>query len=122
MYSVMHELSLAMNLISIAEREVQKNGPGRVRKVRVMFGRLSGVDQDAFTFMFDLARKYTLLEAAEIDYEEVPGHAVCRSCKQEFETDNYLPACPYCGSLGVDITGGMDFRIISITVEESNTD
>ena len=69
----MHELSLAMSLIELAEAETAKSGNSRIVSVKVIVGQQSGVDPDAFCFMLDLAKKNTMLENAVIDLDIVDG-------------------------------------------------
>ncbi|MCX6243859.1 MAG: hydrogenase maturation nickel metallochaperone HypA [Bacteroidetes bacterium] len=69
----MHELSLAMSLIELAEKETVDSGNSRILSVKVIVGSVSGVDPDAFSFMLDLAKKNTMLEFAVINLDIVDG-------------------------------------------------
>jgi hydrogenase nickel incorporation protein HypA/HybF len=70
----MHELSLAMSLIELAESETVRSGNSRILSVNVRVGSSSGVDPDAFVFMLELAKKNTILENAAINLDIVDGN------------------------------------------------
>ena len=80
----MHELSLAVSLIELAEVEAVKSGNSRILSVKVIVGKTSGVDADAFSFMLDIAKKNTMMENARIDLEIVEGEEF-RLVKMEVE-------------------------------------
>jgi hydrogenase nickel incorporation protein HypA/HybF len=113
----MHELSLAMNLVELAESEMLKSGSSSIFSVNVMVGRLSGVDPDALKFMLDLSKKNTLLENALINFDLVDGKGSCRNCHHEFIVETLAPVCPACNGLSVEITGGDQLRIVSMEVD-----
>ncbi len=112
----MHELSLAVNLIDLAESETMKSGSS-IHSVNVMVGRLSGVDPDALKFMLDLSKKNTLLEHALITFDLVEGKGRCRECHREFSADSLAPVCPECHGISVEIIDGDQLRIVSMEVE-----
>ena len=113
----MHELSVAMSLIDLAESEVKKSGNSRIVSVKVMIGYLSGIDFESFSFMLDLAKKNTMLENAVIEFERISGKGKCLSCKHEFPVEEQLVVCPLCRGNSIEITGGDELKIISMNVE-----
>ena len=113
----MHELSLAMSLIELAESETLRADSSAVISVDVLIGRLSGVDPEALRFMLDISKKNTLLDHAVINFELVDGKGRCRVCHHEFIVDNLTPVCPGCQEISVDITGGDQLRIVSMEVD-----
>jgi hydrogenase nickel incorporation protein HypA/HybF len=113
----MHELSVALDLISLTEGEAKAAGATRIVMVKVIIGHLSGIDFESFTFMLDLARKKSLLEEAVISYQRIFGKGKCLSCLHEFPVSDHLVVCPRCKSLFVEIAGGDELRIDSIIVE-----
>jgi hydrogenase nickel incorporation protein HypA/HybF len=62
----MHELSIAVNIVEIAEEELARHGGERVRSVHLQVGPLSGVAKEALMFSFGLACEGTTLEGATL--------------------------------------------------------
>jgi hydrogenase nickel incorporation protein HypA/HybF len=113
----MHELSLAMNLVELAESETRKSGSSSIHSVNVAVGKLSGVDFESLKFMLDLAKKNTLLEHALINFELAFGQGKCRECHSEFPVDAFTAVCPGCHGISVEVRGGDELRIVSMEVE-----
>ena len=67
----MHELSIALSIVEVAE-EAGRNQGGRVAAVHMKLGRLSGVVKEALLSAFELAREGTELAQSELVIEEVP--------------------------------------------------
>ena len=113
----MHELSVAVSLIDLAESEVKKAGNTRIVSVKVMIGYLSGIDFESFSFMLDLAKKNTLLENAIIEFERISGTGNCLSCNHKFHIEEQFVVCPQCQGNSIGISGGDELKIISMVVE-----
>ncbi len=69
----MHELSIAMSMIEVAEEESASRGETSVAAIYVKIGALSGVDADALTAAYELAREHTALSQCRLVIEEVAG-------------------------------------------------
>lgn len=69
----MHELSIALNIVEIAEEELARHGGERVRAVHLQIGSLSGVAADALRFSFGLACEGTPVEGSRLILEETEG-------------------------------------------------
>ncbi|MCX6242658.1 MAG: hydrogenase maturation nickel metallochaperone HypA [Bacteroidetes bacterium] len=113
----MHELSLAMDVIELAQREAGKNGVSRVEEILIEVGDLSGVEADAFQSALELIVRDTLLENAIIKIVHTSGKGVCNLCKLEFEMKNRIDTCPHCGCFPSEIRGGQEFRVVSLLAE-----
>ena len=68
----MHELSIALSMIEMAEEEAARAG-GRVTALHLKLGRLSGVVKQALTFSYDIACQGTALEGSQLVIEETEG-------------------------------------------------
>ena len=66
----MHELSVAIGIANIAEKETQKANKTKVELIELEIGSLSGVALDSLEYVWNVAVKGTVLEGAEkkIDY------------------------------------------------------
>ena len=77
----MHELSIALSILEIAEEEAESQGEGgRVVAIHLKLGPLSGVVKSALTSAYDLAREGTSLAGAELIVEEIALTAYCPTC------------------------------------------
>ena len=61
----MHELSIVMSIIQIAEKESAKNNAAGVDEIELEIGALSGIEMSAFDFAWQQAIRSTLLENAK---------------------------------------------------------
>jgi len=113
----MHELSLAMEVIELAEREAGKNGVSAIREILIEVGDLSGVEANAFQWALEMLVKDTILGKAEIKLIRTPGKGKCSACDLEFSMQNRLDSCPVCSCFPSEITGGKEFRVASLVGE-----
>ena len=114
----MHELSVAARIIDIAEEKVKELGSGRVTKVEIEVGVLSGVVRENLVFAMELATKNTCLEKAEVDIIEIQARVRCKECMAEFEMIQFYDACPSCGSGTPEILTGQELRVRSLYIDE----
>jgi hydrogenase nickel incorporation protein HypA/HybF len=68
----MHELSIAVCLVDLAQEEAEKRG-ARVLAVHLKLGALSGVVREALVGSFEMAASGTPLEQSRLVIEETPG-------------------------------------------------
>jgi hydrogenase nickel incorporation protein HypA/HybF len=113
----MHELSIAMNVVEIAEEEAKKNNASVVSKIEIDVGKLSGVIVEALTFAMDSAKQNTCLSDAEVVINELVAKAKCEACGHEFETKDYFSICPECGNFKTDIIAGKELQVRSMQLE-----
>ena len=113
----MHEFSLAIEVIDLAQREAEKNMANIIREITIEVGDLSGVEADAFETALGLLVKDSILEDAYINIIRTPGKGRCNACDQEFEMNNRLDICPGCHCFPSEISGGQEFRVISLGVD-----
>ncbi len=78
----MHELSIALSIVDLAEEEIEKQGAVQVTVVHLKLGLLSGVVKDALLSSYDLACEGTVLEGSRLMIEEVPVIAYCSKCEE----------------------------------------
>ncbi|MCC6125452.1 MAG: hydrogenase maturation nickel metallochaperone HypA [Pirellulales bacterium] len=115
----MHELSIVEALIEQVQEEVRRAGvEGKIAKLELSIGRLSGVNADSIRFAFDLLSSDTILAESEIVIHESKAVCRCNSCRSETEIDDLLSQCPRCASDDIAIDGGRELLLQSIDVEE----
>jgi hydrogenase nickel incorporation protein HypA/HybF len=69
----MHELSIALSIIDLAEEEMRRHGGDRVRSIRIDLGALAGVATEALQFSFGLACEGTPAEGSSLIVHETSG-------------------------------------------------
>jgi hydrogenase nickel incorporation protein HypA/HybF len=110
----MHELSLAVNILEIAERAQQRAGAQQIVSIELEIGQLSAVEPAALRFAMDALLPESAASGARVDYQFIPGRARCRQCKQDFELDFYYQPCPLCDSFDKEILAGDDMLVKSV--------
>lgn len=115
----MHELSLITEVLQIAGDALeQQDAEGRVSKLTLIVGTLSGASPEALRSAFPIAAHGTPFEGAELEIEE-PGPVVhCNACGTEQEVDGFVFECPACGSGSVTIEGGSELRLASMDIDD----
>ncbi len=112
----MHELSIALGIVKIAEDETAKAKAKKVTKIELEIGVLAGVEIDSLNFVWSSAVQDTVLENAEKEILIIEGKGKCIDCNTEFEMDNIYDCCPECGSNFKGILKGKELRVKAIEV------
>jgi hydrogenase nickel incorporation protein HypA/HybF len=113
----MHELSIAMSIVDIAEEEAQKANIKKFSAIELEIGTLSGIVMEALDFAWPEAVKNSVLENAERSISEIKAVAQCNDCGHKFEAQTLYDACPECGSYFTRLIQGKELRIKSLTVD-----
>jgi hydrogenase nickel incorporation protein HypA/HybF len=115
----MHELSIVEALIEQVHREMRRSGvEGKVVKLELSIGRLSGVHVDSVRFAFDLLSPETVLAGAEIAVHETKPTCRCNDCGKLTEVNDIVFHCPQCASEKIVIEGGRELLLQTINVDE----
>src|SRR5271170_1685196 len=94
----MHELSIAMSIVELAEEEADRRGV-QIDAVHLKLGALSGVAKEALLSCYEMACEGTLLQGSRLVVEDVPIVIFCPSCRLERPlTSMQLFCCPECGT------------------------
>jgi hydrogenase nickel incorporation protein HypA/HybF len=114
----MHELSIAMSIVDLAEEESQGHGDRRVSAVHLRLGALAGVVKDALLSAYEIACQDTPLAGSQLVIEDVPGIVYCPAC------DAARPVrgaewfcCSTCGVIASKIVQGKELELVSLEVE-----
>ena len=111
-------MSLVTGILDIAGREAAAAGAQVIDAVEVEVGLLAGVEIDSLKFCFEVARQGTPGAAdARLVIHEVPGHGTCVKCGASAEVDDFVALCAACGEGLMDITKGLEMRVVSINVD-----
>ena len=114
----MHEFSIALSIIEIAEAEARKVDSKVISELVLDIGTMAGIEYHALDFAMESAVKNTLLENAKIIVNKIQARANCNSCKSEFSIESSFDPCPECGGFYHNILCGKELKIKSLVVEE----
>ncbi len=112
----MHELSIVMSIIQIAEKESAKNNAAGVDEIELEIGALSGIEMTAFDFAWQQAIHSTLLEKATRTINFIPGEGKCMDCHALFPMQQLYEPCPVCGDHFVSVLKGKELRVKSLVI------
>jgi hydrogenase nickel incorporation protein HypA/HybF len=114
----MHELSIAMSIVELAEEEAQRRGV-QINAVHLKLGALSGVVKEALLFSYEIACEETPLKGSRLVIEEVPVVVFCPSCRtQRFISSIQLFCCAECGTPTSEIVQGKEIEVSALEIEE----
>jgi len=116
----MHEVAIVDALIAQVEEEVRRAGvSGRVVRLDLTIGRLSGVSVEAIRFALELLAPGTVVESARVEIRQPAAVACCAACGHRADIDHVPAHCPRCGSRELSVEGGRELLLESIELEES---
>ncbi|MBN2342875.1 MAG: hydrogenase maturation nickel metallochaperone HypA [Deltaproteobacteria bacterium] len=114
----MHELSLAQSMIEQLMDVMEKEGEQfqKIEHISLELGSMSGVDRDAFEFVFPFAAEGTPAEGAILSFNEVTVQVRCRLCDKVTSPEYPFVACNECGATDTEIICGKEFKITQMEV------
>ena len=78
----MHELSIAMSIVELAEEEAERRGT-QINAVHLKLGAVSGVVKEALLSSYEMACEGTVLQGSRLVFEEVPVIVFCANCQAQ---------------------------------------
>jgi hydrogenase nickel incorporation protein HypA/HybF len=112
----MHEYGLAEGVLASVR---QRAGGRTVAGLRVRFGVRHAVDEESLAQAFGFVAEGTEAAGAAVHLITVPATLTCRDCGFTGDTADVLAVCPTCAGENVDITGGDEMTLESITYESA---
>ena len=116
----MHELTVTQSILDIALESAKQEGGGKVGRINLIIGEMTGVVEECVRVYFRLISKGTAAEDAELAVRLVPITARCQKCAETFLVRDAGWACPRCGSTELDIAGGRELVVESIEVSDGS--
>jgi hydrogenase nickel incorporation protein HypA/HybF len=112
-----HELSIAMSIVDLAQEEAEQRG-AQVTGVRIKLGALSGVVKNALLASYEMACFDTPLQGSRLLVEEVPVVVFCPSCQAERPISSVqLFACQECGTPVSDVVQGRELQVTALEIQ-----
>ena len=114
----MHELSIAIEILEIVEKEAIKHGAVAIKKVRLKLGDLSGVETESLTFSFDAIKgEKPLTTQTELLIKRIPVRINCKPCGADFEGGGFMVSCPKCEGFDTQLLAGEELEIEDIEID-----
>ncbi len=117
----MHEMSLVRSLMSQVQAIVTDNQAESADEILVEIGPLSGVEIELVKIAFVQWVSELGSMNARLTVHEVPLVVRCRDCNCESELNDFVFRCRECSSGRVQVVRGDDFRLVSVTLNESQS-
>lgn len=113
----MHELSITQSVLSIALEKAKVAQAGKITKINLTIGELSGIVDDCVQFYFDIISKDTIAAEASLSFNRLQTKLRCHNCATTFSPNNLDWACPSCREQKIEIVSGRECYVESIEVE-----
>jgi|SRR5579862_1306946 hydrogenase nickel incorporation protein HypA/HybF len=114
----MHELSIAMSIVEMAQEESERRGQVQVLAVRLRLGQLSGVVKEALLSSYEMACENTSLEGSELVIEEIPVEVFCPKCQvaRRIRSIQWF-CCPRCFTPTTEIVHGKELEVVALEIK-----
>ncbi|MDC7785210.1 hydrogenase maturation nickel metallochaperone HypA [Rhodoplanes sp. TEM] len=109
----MHEAAVVDGLIRILVDRAAGAGIARIVSVKVVIGRLRGLDPRQIRGCFEILAEGTVAEGARLDVVAVETAARCRTCGRDYAVPRFRFVCPACGGSDADVTHGRELHVES---------
>ena len=109
----MHELAICQALLEQVEG-IARRSPGRVTRVRLAVGPLSGVEPRLLESAYAFACAGTAAEGSELDIDEMPVRVRCRECGAESTASANRLLCGECGGWRTDLASGDELLLMKV--------
>jgi hydrogenase nickel incorporation protein HypA/HybF len=115
----MHELSIAMSIVEMAQEEAERHGGAQVQAVHLRLGLLSGVVKEALLSSYEMACHSTLLEGSQLLIEEIPVEVFCPQCAvPRLVRSIQWFCCPECGTPTPTVLHGKELEVVALEITE----
>jgi hydrogenase nickel incorporation protein HypA/HybF len=117
----MHEYGVCEGVLDAVRARARGR---RVAAIRVRFGVWHAVDAASLADAFESVAAGTEAADAAIDLVTVPARLTCRGCGSSADSTDLRAVCPRCASTDVELAGGDEMTLESVTYlpEPTGTD
>jgi hydrogenase nickel incorporation protein HypA/HybF len=114
----MHELSIAMSIVEMAQEEAERRGQVQVIAVHLRLGQLTGIVKEALLSSYDMACEATPLEGSQLLIEEIPIEVFCPKCQvtRRVESIQWF-CCPKCLTPTPQVVRGKELEVIALEIK-----
>jgi hydrogenase nickel incorporation protein HypA/HybF len=115
----MHELSIAMSILDVAEEEVERRGGPKVLAIHIRMGPLAGVVKEALVSAYELACEQTAFEGSRLVIEDVPIVVFCSKCQAECPVKSMQSfCCTECDTPAMEALHGRELELTALELRE----
>jgi hydrogenase nickel incorporation protein HypA/HybF len=113
----MHELSIAMSIVEVAQEEATQRGV-RIHAVHLKLGALAGVAKESLLSCYEMACGETPLEGSRLVIEDVPVVVFCPACQAQRPISCIqLFCCAECGTPTAEVLQGKELEVVALEIE-----
>ena len=109
----MHELSIVVSLFDTLESQAREHKAKRIASVTLQ----SGVVPEFLREAFDMYKKGTVADEAELIIVQPTVKVRCRVCGAETEREDYILSCRSCGSPDIVLAAGGELFLEKLELE-----
>ena len=113
----MHEFGLCEGVVDAV---VRRAGDRHVSEVVVRAGVRHRLVPESLQLAFSSVAAGTVASDALVHLETVPVDVSCRVCAQVSESTDVFTRCPRCGSDDVEVSGGDELTLVSLTLSPAH--
>jgi hydrogenase nickel incorporation protein HypA/HybF len=117
----MHEMSIVVSFVKMAEDFAIKNNAAKVVKVVLQLGEISGIESRYLHEFYPAVIEGTILEGSELVIETIEASVFCTNCATTYNPTKSDLKCPACGSEKCDVIDGRGLFIKEIGINESSS-
>jgi hydrogenase nickel incorporation protein HypA/HybF len=115
----MHELSIAMSILDLAQEEADRRGNPHIEAIHLKLGPLSGVVKEALLSAFELAAEESGFSDCSLVIEDVPISVFCATCNGERQIRSMQCfQCVECGMPASDVVHGRELQVSALELSE----
>jgi len=114
----MHELSVCLSLLREVERIARDNDAGRVTRIAVTLGPLSGVEPELLRNAYPMAVAGTIAENAELQIDVAEIVVKCSQCGAESPAKPNRLLCGECGDFRTNLVSGDEMVLKTVELDD----
>ena len=118
-FKTVHELSIAMSIVELAQEEAERRGGFQVSAIHFRLGPLSGVVKDALLSAYELACEGTPLAGSRLQIEDVPIIVYCPRCADRRPLASAQDfSCSVCHTPTSEVLQGRELEVSALEILE----
>lgn len=114
----MHELSVCMSLLDQVRIIANERGAGKVTRIELRVGPLSGVEPDLLRQAYPLAAAGSIAADAELVIENADIVVSCSQCGAESDAKPNRLLCASCGDFRTNVISGDEMILQRVELDE----
>lgn len=112
----MNEVGLMRNILDSAVERATQEGAHHIYLVEMRLGEAADVAKESLEQAFEVVKKGTIAEMAQLQINYVPTVCYCSNCNLEFKPISLLYQCPECQQPYCEIRQGKELELATLAV------